>query len=203
MGSSPARLWRSPPAWPPLPPSSISSRLVRLWCCRTIATKASPVSQQLVLKESGAGVTLGYAPARIAYMGVRYIYHFGSTRPAADATGFFDVTDRTQLFGVDLGLEFPVGAMELVIGGTLGVVRFSQRVEPTGSTGESTSSDIGTGFVAAPLALLHVRVGPLMLVPQVTWYFAGDPDFRWQVDHSGPAASLAIVLPIETDRIRY
>ena len=152
---------------------------------------------------AGAGVTLGYAPARIAYVGVRYIYHFGSTSQATDDTGTFDVTDRTQLFGVDLGLEFPVGAMELVIGGTLGVVRFSQRVEPTGSTGEAASSDIGTGFVAAPLALLHVRVGPIMLVPQVTWYFAGDPDFRWQVDHSGPAASLAIVLPIETDRIRY
>ena len=83
---------------------------------------------------AGAGITLGYAPARIAYMGVRWIYHFGSTTQRTDDTGTYDVTDRAQIFGADLGMEFPLGDMELVVGGTLGAVRFSQRTEPAPSS---------------------------------------------------------------------
>jgi hypothetical protein len=152
---------------------------------------------------AGAGITLGYAPGRLAYLGVRWIYHFGSTDQVADAGGTYDVTNRAQLFGADLGLEFPLGAMELVVGGTLGAMRFSQQTEPVGDTPSSPQSDNAVEFVAAPLVMLHVRAGPVMLVPQVTWYFAGAPDLRWKVDNSGPAVSLAIVIPIETDRIRY
>ena len=49
------------------------------------------------------------------------------------------------------------------------------------------------------MAMLHIRVGPVMLAPQVTWYFAGTPDLRWPVDDSGPAVSLSVIIPIETD----
>lgn len=152
---------------------------------------------------TGAGITLGYAPARIAYMGVRWIYHFGSTESRTDGTGTFDVTNQAQLFGADLGMEFPLGAMELVVGGTLGAVRFSQRTEPAPSSSSGSSTAIATGFVAAPMAMLHIRIGAVMLAPQVTWYFAGTPDLRWPVDDSGPAVSLSVIIPIETDRIRY
>ena len=152
---------------------------------------------------AGAGATLGYAPGRLAYMGVRWIYHFGSTDQLGDAGGSYDVTNRAQLFGADLGLEFPVGAMELVVGGTLGAVRFSQHTEPIGDTPPGAGSDNAVEFVAAPLVMLHVRAGPVLLAPQFTWYFAGAPDMRWAVDHSGPALSLSILIPIETDRIRY
>jgi len=152
---------------------------------------------------AGAGITLGYAPARIAYMGVRWIYHFGSTEPRSDDTGTYEVTNRAQLFGADLGVEFPLGAMELVVGGTLGAVRFSQRTEPASSSSSGSETSIATGFVAAPMAMLHIRVGPMLLAPQVTWYFAGTPDLRWPVDDSGPAVSLSVIIPIETDRIRY
>ena len=152
--------------------------------------------------QAGVGVAVGYAPARLAYMGVRWTYNFGGTTTAVDATGSYDVTDRAQLFGADLGLEFPVGTMELVVGGTLGVTWFTQHSEPSAATG-SVEKASGTGFVAAPLVMLHVRIGSVMLVPQASWYFAGEPDFRWPVDHSGPAVSLGIMVPIETDRIRY
>jgi hypothetical protein len=152
---------------------------------------------------AGAGITLGYAPARIAYIGLRWVYHFGSTESRTDGTGTYDVTDRAQLFGADLGMEFPLGNMELVVGGTLGAVRFSQQTEPAPSDPSGAGTAIATSFVAAPMVMLHVRVGPVMIAPQVTWYFAGTPDLRWPVDDSGPAVSLSVIIPFETDRIRY
>ena len=152
---------------------------------------------------AGAGITLGYAPARIAYIGLRWVYHFGSTASRTDGTGTYDVTDRAQLFGADLGMEFPVGNMELVVGGTLGAVRFSQQTAPGPSASSGAGTAIATSFVAAPMVMLHVRVGPVMIAPQVTWYFAGTPDLRWPVDDSGPAVSLSVIIPFETDRIRY
>jgi hypothetical protein len=136
--------------------------------------------------KAGAGVTLGYSPGRLAYVGVRWIYHFGSTSQLADDTGIYDVTDQAQLFGVDLGAEFPLGAMELVVASASGAERAS-----------------AVEFVVAPMAMLHVRVGPVMLVPQATYYFAGRPDLRWFVHASGPALSLSVIVPFETDRIRY
>ena len=152
---------------------------------------------------AGAGITLGYAPARLAYVGVRWIYHFGSTEQRTDDTGSYEVTNRAQVFGADLGMEFPLGAMELVVGGTLGAVRFSQHTEPSSASSSDAETSIATGFVAAPMVMLHIRLGSVMIAPQVTWYFAGTPDLRWPVDDSGPAASLSIIIPIETDRIRY
>jgi hypothetical protein len=42
-----------------------------------------------------------------------------------------------------------------------------------------------------------------MLVPRISYYFEGSPDLRWPVGHDGLALSLFLVIPIETDRIRY
>jgi hypothetical protein len=152
---------------------------------------------------SGVGLTLGYAPGRLAYMGVRWVYYVGSTEALVDNAGSYDITNRTQLFGADLGLEFPLGSMELVVGGTLGAVRYSQHTEPTGASTSGSESASATEFVAAPMAILHIRIGPIMVAPQVAYYFAGSPDLRWSVGGSGPALSCAVILPIETDRIRY
>jgi len=110
---------------------------------------------------------------------------------------------RAQLFGADLGLEFPLGSMELVVGGTLGAVRYSQHTESTGATTSGSESASAVEFVAAPMAILHIRIGPIMVAPQVVYYFAGVPDLRWSVGGSGPALSFSVLLPIETDRIRY
>jgi len=152
---------------------------------------------------SGGGLTLGYAPGRLAYMGVRWIYYVGSTEALADDAGSYDVTNRAQLFGADLGLEFPLGSMELVVGGTLGAVHYSQHTEPTGASTSGSESAGATEFVAAPMAILHIRIGPVMVAPQLAYYVAGAPDLRWSVGGSGPALSCSILLPIETDRIRY
>jgi len=152
---------------------------------------------------AGGGITLGYAPGRLAYMGVRWIYYVGSTEALADDAGSYDVTNRAQLFGADLGLEFPLGSMELVVGGTLGAVHYSQHTQPTGASTSGSESAGATEFVAAPMAILHVRIGPVMVAPQLAYYFAGAPDLRWSVGGSGPALSCSILLPFETDRIRY
>jgi len=151
----------------------------------------------------GTGATVSYAPGRLAYMGLRWIYYFGSTETAADATGTYEVTNRAQLFGADLGLQFPLGALEVVTGMTLGAVRFSQQTAPVAATTAPPETAIGTEFVVAPVVMVQIRVGPLMLVPQLAYYVAGAPDLRWPVDHNGFAVSLFLVVPIETDRIRY
>ena len=148
----------------------------------------------------GAGLTVGYAPGRLASVGLRWIYYFGSTEQQADASGSYDVTNRAQLFGADLALEFPLGAAEIVAGGTLGAVRFWQRTAPVGN---SATEAVATEFVVAPMVMLLLRTGRVMLVPQIAYYFAGSPDLRWPVDHAGLALSLSVVFPIETDRIRY
>ena len=127
----------------------------------------------------------------------------GSTKALADDAGSGDVTNRAQLFGADLGLEFPLDSMELVVGGTLGAVHYSQHTEPTGASTSGSESAGATEFVAAPMAILHVRIGPVMVAPQLAYYFAGAPDLRWSVGGSGPALSCSILLPFETDRIRY
>ena len=153
--------------------------------------------------QGGAGLTASYAPGRLAYMGLRWIYYGGSTDRRADSTGSWDVTTRAQLYGADLGLEFPVGALELVGGVTLGMVRFWQGAEAVGVSGVTPPNEIGTSFILAPTVMAEIRTGPLMLIPQVAYYFAGSPDFHWPVGHDGWALSLMLVLPLETHRITY
>lgn len=151
----------------------------------------------------GAGLTASYAPARLAWVGLRWIYYAGSTETMTDQTGSYDVTTRAQLFGADLGLEYPLGNVELVGALTLGAMRFWQGTTPVGAPGASPVSAGSTDFVVAPNLMLEIRAGPLMLIPQASYYFAGSPDFRWPVGHNGFAATLMVVIPIETDRIRY
>jgi hypothetical protein len=153
--------------------------------------------------QGGAGLTASYAPGRLAYMGLRWIYYWGSTEGRADSTGNWAVTTRAQLFGADLGLEYPLGPVELVGGVTMGMVRFWQGSDAIGSSGVPPVEEVGTSFVLAPSVMAEIRTGPLMLIPQVAYYFAGSPDFHWPVGHDGWALSLMVVLPLETHRITY
>jgi hypothetical protein len=153
--------------------------------------------------QGGAGLTVSYAPGRLALMGMRWIYYAGSTERVTDSTGTYDVTTRAQVFGADLGLEFPLGGLEIVGGMTLGAVRFWQGTTPVSAPAAAPVSAIGTEFFVAPTLMVEVRAGPLTLIPQVAYYFAGSPDLRWPVGHNGLAFSLMLVIPIETDRIRY
>ena len=151
----------------------------------------------------GGGLTASYQPGRLAYVGLRWIYYGGSTARVGDSAGSYQVTTRAQLFGADLGLEYPLGSVEMVGGLTVGAMRFWQGTTPMTSRGATAVSTVATEFVVAPTLRAEIRTGPLMLIPEVAYYFAGAPDLRWPVGNQGTVVSLLVVIPIETRRIRY
>ena len=153
--------------------------------------------------QGGAGLTASYAPGRLAYMGVRWIYYLGSIERHSDAAGNWDVTTRAQLFGADVGIQMPLGEMEFVAGATLGPMRFSQRASLVGDAASSSIKEFGTEFVVAPRLMFEIRTGPVKIIPEVSYYFSGSPDLRWHVGNQGLAMSMLVVIPLETDRIRF
>lgn len=146
----------------------------------------------------GAGLVLGVAAGRLAYVGLRWTYQSGTTAPAITPTTTVDVRSRVQLFTADLGLQIPVGALEVMPGGVLGVAWFAQR---TG--GPPAASDHAAEFVGGPSLSVQAHVAGLVLIPEVQYQWAGNPDLPWPVAHRGPVALLRVVLPFEVDRIRY
>lgn len=136
--------------------------------------------------EPGAGVMVGVAAGRLAYVGLRWVYHRGTTTAG--------VTNRAQVYAVDLGVLIPVGALEVVPGLSLGAVRFAQRAPGI--------ADHATEFLAAPGVSVEVPAGRVALIPELQYHLAGDPDLPSQVDHRGLVASLRFVIPLEIGRIR-
>jgi len=136
--------------------------------------------------EPGAGVVVGVAAGRLAYVGLRWVYHRGTTTAG--------VTNRAQVYGVDLGVLIPVGALEVVPGLSLGAVRFAQRALGI--------ADHATEFLAAPGVSVEVPAGRVAVIPELQYHLAGDPDLPSQVDHRGLVASLRLVIPLEIGRIR-
>jgi hypothetical protein len=134
----------------------------------------------------GAGVVVGVAAGRLAYVGLRWVYHRGTTTAG--------VTNRAQVYAVDLGVLIPVGALEVVPGLSLGAVRFAQRAPGI--------ADHATEFLAAPGVSVEVPAGRVAVIPELQYHLAGDPDLPLQVDHRGLVASLRLVIPLEIGRIR-
>jgi len=93
----------------------------------------------------GGGLTASYQPGRLAYVGLRWIYYGGSTAQVGDSAGSYQVTTRAQLFGADMGLEYPLGSVEMVGGLTLGAMRFWQGTTPMTSQ--------RAGLLSSPTAL--------------------------------------------------
>ena len=149
--------------------------------------------------QAGAGLTASYSPGRLAYMGLRWIYYFGSTEQLTDTSGSYDVTTRAQLFAADLGLEFPVGRLEIVGGMTIGAVRFWQGTTPAATPTAAPIGAIGTEFMVAPTVLVEIRAGPVMFIPQVAYYFSGSPGPSMA---SGPRRAGPVAAPGDSDRDR-
>ena len=135
---------------------------------------------------AGAGVVLGVAAGRLAYLGLRWTYYHGVTRGG--------VTNRAQVFATELGILVPTGPVDIVPGLTLGAVRFAQRAPGV--------AEHSTEFLAAPGLSVEVRVAPVTLIPEVQYHLAGDPDLPTPVEHRGLVASLRVVIPLEIGRIR-
>lgn len=149
----------------------------------------------------GAGLVLGVAAGRLAYVGLRWTYQAGSTAPVTTATSSLDVRTRVQLFTADLGLQIPAGGLEVVWGGTLGAVWFAQRVG--GPAVASAATEHAIEFVGGPSLSVQAHLAGLVLIPEIQYQWAGNPDLPWPVSHQGPVASLRVVVPFEVDRIRY
>lgn len=149
----------------------------------------------------GAGVVLGIAAGRLAYLGARWTYQAGSTEPVTAPAPSTEVRNRVQLFAADIGLLFPAGVLEVVPGGTLGVAWFAQR---TGGPGAAAAvSRHALELVGGPSLSVQAHVAGLVLIPEVQYQWAGDPELPWRVSHRGLVASLRVVIPFEVDRIRY
>lgn len=150
----------------------------------------------------GAGLIAGVGAGRLIYVGARSVYHFGSSAVQTDTGGTFQVRDRAQTFAADVGLQYPVGAAELVAGVTIGAVRFAQNAEPVSSGTGAPQSSSRVEFLMAPNVSVQLRVSRFLLIPEFVYSFAGSPDMRWPVDSKGPILSLRVVMPFEVQRIR-
>lgn len=139
----------------------------------------------------GGGVLMGVAPGRLAYVGLRLTFHEGSTTPG-------DVRTRTRVFAADLGIQVPVGPVEIVPGVSLGVVRFAQRAQSPTGTVSRTSKE----FVAAPGVAVQLTASRLALIPEIQYYLTGSPELAWPVRHRGFVASVRLVFLAEIRRIR-
>jgi len=135
----------------------------------------------------GGGLVLGIAPGRLTYAGLRWTYYPGATRQG--------VRNRAQVFALDLGVQLPVGPLEVVPGLSLGFVRFAQRT--------STVSGHATEFLAAPGVSVETHLASLAFIPELQYDLAGNPDLSVPVRHRGLVASLRIVIPIEVGRLRH
>ncbi len=151
----------------------------------------------------GAGLVLGVAAGRIVYAGLRWTYQTGGTESVAAAPTAVEVQNRVQLFEANIGLLFPAGALEIVPGAVLGVARFTQRATGPGAGAGATVSARAIEFLGGPTLSVQAHVAGLVLIPEVQYQWAGDPDLPWPVRHQGLVASLRVVVPFEVDRIRY
>jgi len=153
---------------------------------------------------AGGSLVAGVAAGRIAYIGLRWTYHTGSTQLLGPAASPTEVTTRGQVFAMDLGVQIPVGRLEVVPSLSVGFVRFRQRARaPAAGGGSTVTAEHETEFLAAPGVSVSMPVGPLALIPELQYNFAGSPsNLPWRVPHRGLLASLRLVITFEVGRIR-
>jgi hypothetical protein len=150
----------------------------------------------------GAGLIAGVGAGRLIYVGARWVYYFGSSAVQTDTGGTFQVRDRAQTFAADVGLQYPVSAVELVAGVTIGAVRFAQQAEPVSPGTGAPQSSSRVEFLLAPNFSVQLRVFRFLVIPEFVYSFVGSTDLRWPVDNQGPILSVRVVMPFEVQRIR-
>jgi hypothetical protein len=152
--------------------------------------------------QAGAGLIGGISAGRLIYVGARWVYYMGGSEQRTDSAGSYDVRTRAQVFAADIGLQYPAGAVELVGGVTIGATRFGQQTDPVVSTATTASTaKVATEFLVAPNFSVQVRVGRLLLIPEVMYCLSGTPDLRWPAGHRGALFSLRLIVPLEVARI--
>lgn len=144
----------------------------------------------------GAGLVVGVAPGRLAYVGLRWTYHAGTTEQRGSPST--EVKTRVQVFAMDLGLQIPIGRLEVVPGVGLGMVQFVQRTQGPAGAGSGTSKE----FFAAPGISVEMRAARVAVIPEVQYFLAGHPELPWSVQRRGLVASVRLVFLAEVRRIR-
>lgn len=147
----------------------------------------------------GAGITFAVVPGRVSFLGLRYVYHWGSTVPKPD----FEARISSQTVAADIGLQFPIGKVEMVIGTSIGSVRFQQDSIPLVTPATPPTMTYAWEFLVAPTLTAYFHAGRFLLAPEFQWGLAGDPDLGVHVSHRGPVFYLRLILPVEIDRIRH
>ena len=152
----------------------------------------------------GTGLVVGVATGRLAYVGVRWTYHFGETRPAGPGVPPSEIRNRVQSFAIDLDVQFPAGGIEIAPGVSFGALRFSQHaVAPSPGGGTTTRTGGSTEFLAAPGLSAEFYAGRLSFIPQIQYAFGGNPNLPSPVQHRSLIVSLRIVATKELGRIRH
>lgn len=146
----------------------------------------------------GAGLVLGVAAGRLAYVGLRWTYDFGRTTVVTTPGGPIDVTNRTQVFAVDLGVQVPKGVVEIVPSVSLGVVQFAQRTRSASGAAFRGAKE----FLAAPGIAVQLSAARIALIPEVQYYFTGHPGLMQPVRNRGLVTSVRLVFLSEIRRIR-
>lgn len=148
----------------------------------------------------GAGIVLGVAAGRITYIGARWTYYAGSETRVTTPTGQLDVTSRVQLFAADLGVQVPVGAFEIIPGMSIGAARFAQRAQAVG--GSEVPYVSATEFFWGAGLSVSGRVAGLVVIPEVQYGFAGDPEMVGPLVHQGLTVSMRVAATFEVGRVR-
>lgn len=145
----------------------------------------------------GAGLVVGVATGRLAYVGVRWTSFAGTSTTDTAGTA---VRNRTQLYAVEVGAQFPSGPVEIIVGASGGFVRYAQRARTAAGPGSGTFT--ATEFLLAPSLSVEIYVAGVGLIPGVQYCLSGNPDLPWPVHHRGAIGSVRLVVPIELRRIR-
>lgn len=150
----------------------------------------------------GAGLIAGVSAGRLIYAGVRWVYYFGAAVPETRSTGTITVTNRSQVYAADVGLQYPVGPLELIGGVTIGAIRFEQTTRPIPPGSGPVTNASHVEFLVTPTVCVQLRALDLMWIPELSYSLSSAPSLPLPVDRSGLLVGLRVVVPIEVKRIR-
>jgi hypothetical protein len=151
--------------------------------------------------QAGAGLVFGVAAGRVTYVGLRWTYFGTATTTQGPAASQTEVRNRHQVFALDLGVLIPKGQVEVVPEFSIGFARFAQDSRLV--AGGAESADHKTELFAAPGVAVEVHALQLVLISEVQYAFAGNPELPWPAEHHGLMGSLRLVIPFEARRIRW
>ena len=150
-----------------------------------------------VSARSGAGLVIGVAPGRLAYVGLRWTRYSGSQRFVLSPGGEIDVRTRSQVIAADVAVMIPAGPLDLMPGVTIGDAHFTQLQKRLGVEGVIARDELWV----APGVAAEIHLGRLAIIPEVQYALAGRTEFPFEVARGGMMMSVRLVWTKELRRI--